>query len=80
MLGTGLCEYRMKVGEFHITVDKTDEKEVVSEDEGTRDVIITWTWYLVFIMQRDRVVGTLLKESLFLPSFGFRTRISLRQH
>lgn len=40
VLGTGLCEYRMKVGEFHITVDKTDEKEVVSEDEGTREILL----------------------------------------
>lgn len=30
----------MKVGECHISVDKANEKEVVSEDEGTREMVI----------------------------------------
>lgn len=40
VLGTELCEYRTKAGGFHITVVKANEKKVVSEDEGVREILI----------------------------------------
>lgn len=38
--GTGLCGHRMNVGQFHVIVGKANEKEVASEDEGTREMLI----------------------------------------
>lgn len=40
MLGTGLHEHRMKVGQLHVTVGKANEKEVAPEDEGTREMLL----------------------------------------
>lgn len=40
VFGIEFCEYRIKVGGFYIIVVKVNEKKVVLEDEGVREILI----------------------------------------